>query len=442
MKLNHQLAIDYIKQHPKLVIAEDYELVSHQVEERGIHYSNGQIFRESKDSFWWLQLRVLHRKKVGIASTVFSEEKDLDALVERTFELAEQNGVDPWFRFPLWKPLTVFKKNNEMVSQKITDSEKDFFSPLFPLLSVQPYGLDERYTERRELRTISRKTEKAILSSDRKIQKLSLSLLNEGRSGLYKIEETRGTTHPFKDKGMFLDSLMRKAIRLSSGRKASQFSVEAFVLSGEIVASLLKSIEPLFYGNLAGEGKSCFSKDLGKVIFSEKVSLIDDGLWEGGEGSQAFDFEGVLSQQTRIVDAGVLKTFLHDAASSSRYNRASTSNLNLNDSLGPTLGVTNLYLEPSGMDTLKLFSEMHDGIYFECLERVGSELTRDGKLELLGHGWRIQNGEPVEPLCHVFVTVDPIEILRKISLVSSDLEFWGRYGSPSVLIQKMPLVEI
>jgi predicted Zn-dependent protease len=363
----------------------------------------------------------------------------LNGLVEKAFELADNIAVDPWFRFPMWKPESQLKWDLSESQPEIIDFESRFFETLFPHLIIQPVGLEERYLEQQESRTLVRKTEKATILNNGRFQRLQFSLVNQGLKEFYGIEESRGASYPLKSKETLLDALMRKANRLKNARSVQRAQPGKYILNGVVVSALLKSVEPLLWGNLAGVGKSSLSNKIEKTIFSDKVTLVDDGLYDGGEGTQFFDLEGAPSQQTRLVDSGVLKTFLHDASSSARYNRASTGNLILGENNNPSVGVTNLYVIPSEFELMELFNQMKDGIYVECLEKTGKDLTRNGKLEFLGHGWRVHNGEPVEPLSHIFLTVDPIEIFKQVTLVANDLEFWGRYGSPSVFLEKMPL---
>lgn len=442
MKPTVDSAISFIKQHPKLVVADDYEILCQKTQNRQCHYKNGELVSDSTDSFLWIQLRVLHRKRLGVASTVFCEASSLNGLVEKAFDLADNIAVDPWFRFPMWKPEGQVKRENTQSLLETIDLQNQFFETLFPQLIVQPVGLEERYLEQQETRTLIRKTEKSTVTNTGRFQRLQFSLVNQGLKDFYRIEETRGASSLWKSKEATLDALMRKASRLKNARPVDKANDGKYILNGVVVAALLKSVEPLFLGNLAGMGKSFFSNKIETPVFSDKVTLVDDGLYEGGEGFQIFDLEGAPSQQTRLVESGILKTFLHDASSSARYNRASTGNLILGDPNNPSIGVTNLYLMPSNFELMELFNRMKDGIYLECLEKTGKDLTRDGKLELLGHGWKVQNGEPVEPLSHIFLTVDPIEIFKQVGLVANDLEFWGRYGSPSVFLEKMPLSEV
>lgn len=430
MKPTVESAINFIKQHPKLVIADDYEILCQKTRNRLCHYKNGELVSDSRDSFLWVQLRVLHRKRLGVASTVFCEATSLNGLVEKAFELADNIAVDPWFRFPMWKPESQLKWDVSEGQPEVADFENRFFETLFPQLIVQPVGLEERYLEQHDSRTLIRKTEKSMNSNTGRFQRLQFSLVNQGLKGFYGIEETRGSSSRLKSKETILEALMRKASRLKNARSIETTGEGKYILNGVVVSALLKSVESFFLGNLAGMGKSHLSNKLEKAIFSDKVTLVDDGLYEGGEGTQFFNLEGAPSQQTRLVDSGVLKAFLHDASSSARYNRASTGNLILGENNSPSIGVTNLYVMPSDLELMELFNQMKDGIYIECLEKTGKDLTRNGKLELLGHGWRVQNGEPVEPLSHIFLNVNPWKFLNKLHWLQMTWSFGGGMGPP------------
>ncbi len=442
MNINLESAVDFLKQHPKLVAAEDYELTCQRSQNRFSHFKNGESISESRNSFGWVQIRVLLRKRLGVATTVFCNEKDLNSMIDKAFELAEHTAVDPWFRFPLWKPEASIGKDQTLESTTEVSAEPNFFESLFSRLTIQPVGLEERYLEQQDSRIITRKTEKLIRSNSGRFQRFQLGVVNQGMSGFYRIEESRGFSHPFKSKEPFLEALMRRSNRLTQAKTVNSAPSGKYILNGLVVTTLLKSIEALLNGSSAVIGKSKASQWIGRQIFSDKVSIVDNGLYLGGEGYQEFDFEGSSSQETRLIENGILKTFFHDASSAARYNRASTANLVLNENNIPAVGITNCYLLPSNHSLRDLFKEMEDGIYLECLDKWGKELTRDGKLGLLGHGWRVEKGEPVEPLSQLFITVDPVEIFKEVTLVANDLEFWGRYGAPSVFLEKMPLSDI
>ncbi|MSP18288.1 MAG: TldD/PmbA family protein [Bdellovibrionales bacterium] len=443
MKPTLESALDFIKHHPKLVIAEDYEILCQKTETHSCYFKNGEAIEESRDSRWWIQMRILHRKRLGSTSTVFCNEQSLNSMVDKAFELADNTTVDPWFRFPLWKP-ALLEKTTIKESGSVDSALKEvFFETLFPELASPPIGLEERYFRQQEHRTLLRKTEKMILSDESEIQQFQFALVNRGAGGeFYRLEDIRGGSAPFLAKGAVLDALLRKSTRLNRLQVATKVIPGSYLLAGIVVASLLKSIESYFGGPLAGLGKTPLANLLGKPVFSDAVSLTDDGLYLGGEGTRPFDCEGATSQQTKVVESGILKTFLHDANSAAKYNRTSTGNLIRAPNNISRVGATNFYLNPSTTRLSELFSEMKEGVYIESVDRFHRELTRTGKLEILGQGWIVKNGEPTGPPQQLLLTVDPLEILKEITVVASDLSFWGRYGAPSVFLKKMPLGEI
>lgn len=438
MTLTFDSAIGFIRQHPKLVVSDDYELVVQQTSSQSVAFNNGEKTKEFRDSFWWLQLRVFHRKRVGVASTVFCGEESLKTIVDNAFQFAESSLVDPWFRFPLWRA----EKNSENLSPSSSNEtvpEGEFLNSLYPSLEHFAVGLEEKYTEHLEERTIIRKTEKLVRTSRREVQKANLSLVNQGQSGFFRCEETRGFEKGLRDKKIILDRLLKKSERLKPQRLVNKKVPGKYVLHGSVFAQILKSLELAFNGYSAGAGKSVFSKLANELVASEFVTLVDNGTLKGEEGSHQYDLEGSPGQKTTLIEKGKLKTFLHDATSAARFNRTSSGNLILGEKNLPSIGVTNLYLEPSSTKLSELVSDMAEGVYVEGIERIERDATQGGKLRLLGYGWKVSNGNPVEPLGGLEMVLDPFEIIKKISAVASDLDFWGRYGSPSVFISDMPL---
>ncbi|MBI5871787.1 TldD/PmbA family protein [archaeon] len=76
-------------------------------------------------------------------------------------------------------------------------------------------------------------------------------------------------------------------------------------------------------------GFSCFKGRLNKKVASPIVDINDDGLFSNGLASRAFDNEGYPSQTTKLIQKGILKTYLHNCSSAKRYNTKSTGNAGL-----------------------------------------------------------------------------------------------------------------
>ena len=64
----------------------------------------------------------------------------------------------------------------------------------------------------------------------------------------------------------------------------------------------------------------------GEAIAAPCVTLMDDPLLPGGFSSYPFDDEGVACRTKAVVEAGVLKTLLHNRKTAKKQGIASTGN--------------------------------------------------------------------------------------------------------------------
>lgn len=92
--------------------------------------------------------------------------------------------------------------------------------------------------------------------------------------------------------------------------------------------------------DLIGGFASAFSVDAGisylvdkleKKVGSESLSLADHGRIAGGLDGRAFDDEGLPTRTTPIIQAGVLKNYLHNLTTAKKFGSKSTGNAGLID---------------------------------------------------------------------------------------------------------------
>lgn len=78
-------------------------------------------------------------------------------------------------------------------------------------------------------------------------------------------------------------------------------------------------------------GLSCLEGKIGKPIGSEKLTLTDSGNLDGGLFSSPFDDEGHPTQETKIIEKGILKNYLHNTSTAIKYKEKSTGNAGIID---------------------------------------------------------------------------------------------------------------
>ncbi len=77
------------------------------------------------------------------------------------------------------------------------------------------------------------------------------------------------------------------------------------------------------------ETGSMLTGKLGKAVASKDLSIYDDGRISSGVASAPFDEEGTKTQRTSVIECGVLKNYLHNFSTATKYKTKSTGNAGL-----------------------------------------------------------------------------------------------------------------
>jgi PmbA protein len=99
------------------------------------------------------------------------------------------------------------------------------------------------------------------------------------------------------------------------------------VLMSPTVAANLTSLIGGFASAFSVEaGISYLTDKLGKKVASGSFNLTDHGRIDGGLAGRSFDDEGTPTQSTKIIEKGVLKSYLHNLGTAKRFKTKSTGN--------------------------------------------------------------------------------------------------------------------
>jgi PmbA protein len=190
---------------------------------------------------------------------------------------------------------------------------------------------------------------------------------------------------------------------------------------------------------------------IGKVdhrVASDNFSLFDEGLRQGGLGTRAFDDEGVPQRTTRIIEKGILKSYLYDSYTASKDGVASTGNASrIASGLGstgpyaqiPTPAPNNLILKPGDASIDELIEDTQKGLY--VIECIGEWLSNpiSGLLNAtVTNAFEVRNGTISEPVKGVVVSGHFFDIMKNsISLIGDDVQNSGNVYAPSVRVSEM-----
>jgi PmbA protein len=209
----------------------------------------------------------------------------------------------------------------------------------------------------------------------------------------------------------------------------------ALLLPPEISASLIDEIGDLFCASDVHKGRSLMKGKLGERIAGGAVTLTDDARLPRRIGSSTFDGEGVPTGRTVLIDAGVASCYLYNLQYAAKDGVASTGNASRSIGGLPDVGTSNLVLAPGKESADSLLKGMADG--FLVLELMGLHTLNpvSGDFSLGAKGLRVKNGFEREPVAGVTISGNLIDLLKKISAVGSELEFFGSTGAAAVVVE-------
>lgn len=423
---------DRIRQHPKLVIADDFEIVVQRSHSRAMRYRNGSLFSATETDRVWLSLRILHRKRGGKAVFLNPTPESIGTLVDAAYESANRAAVDPWFRFPIWKTPPKASAPAEIPFE---------YQSLNGRLSPACSDLEEAYEARRQETLLRRKTEKQELRYSDHAHFLGLSLLGHSNGEEIFLQEEHGVRGPLTEREAWLDEMTQTVE--SRGRRAAKpcgRGRRKVVIAPAVAARLLRAMGSWFFADAVQSGRSPLQGRLGQTAFAECLSLSDYGNHPDSPWSAPFDLEGALTQRTILVEKGTIKNWLYDVYCATRENRLTTANrLRAEGEMHPRIGSSTLYWEPGEKSRQGLLELMSNGIYLDHIEVFDTPVSPTGKFSLRGTGWRVAFGQCSEPLTGIEMEFDAVQLLHSASAVGRDLRFYAGYGSPSILLEEVPL---
>ena len=190
------------------------------------------------------------------------------------------------------------------------------------------------------------------------------------------------------------------------------------------------SLLSLFTGGISGQavarGTSFLKDKMEKNIFKKDIQIIDDPHVLRGPGSRTFDGEGVESKKIKLIENGVLKSWLLSSQSARQLNLKTT---------GHSSGVSNLYMEPGDKTNTELLSSIKEGFY--VTEMMGMSFNQvTGDYSRGATGFWIEKGQKTYPVSEVTIAGNIIDMYSMLT-PASDLKLITGIDAPTILIEKM-----
>jgi PmbA protein len=227
-----------------------------------------------------------------------------------------------------------------------------------------------------------------------------------------------------------------RAVRRLNPRKMPTARVPVFFdprISGGLVGTMIGAIS----GASIARGTSFLKDMLGRRIFPEAVTIIDDPHRARGLRSRAFDVEGILPQRRKLIDAGILTTWLLDLRSARQLKMHSTGHASRSAGGPPSPSASNVYLEAGKLSAAELMRDVAQGFY--VTETMGMGVNGvTGDYSQAAAGFWIEDGNIAFPVSEMTIAGNLKDMFLNLS-AANDLQFLRGIDAPTLRVEGMTI---
>lgn len=222
-----------------------------------------------------------------------------------------------------------------------------------------------------------------------------------------------------------------------SGRAMGSLMIR--LLSGVNGSNVLKKISPL-------ENK------IGEKIASDNITIRDNGKLDFGANTCPFDDEGCPTNNTVLVENGILKNYLVSISDEEKLNMSATGNSfkrtmfsnDIEDK--PAIDSTSFVIEGNNIPDKDLLRGIKKGIYIESVMGSHTGNIPAGEYSLnIGCGYLIEDGKLTGKVMDAMISGNIYKDLMNIESIGTKLEpmialFYTMGYSPAVRFKELSVV--
>ena len=188
---------------------------------------------------------------------------------------------------------------------------------------------------------------------------------------------------------------------------------------------LKEAIDPVIgfhaLGEIHAENISRFN--IGDEVASENITIIDDGLLEGGLSTNSWDSEGNPHQITDVVKNGVFQNRLYDQMYAMLEEKKSTGNARRAESGTVVNGISNFKILPGDISFNDMISDIKEGYYIDKFSWLNPDSVSGNFGAEIRNGYYIKNGEFKNPIKLGNVSGNVLEMVKNCVYISKEREF-------------------
>ncbi|MGE0404925.1 MAG: metalloprotease TldD [Candidatus Korobacteraceae bacterium] len=238
----------------------------------------------------------------------------------------------------------------------------------------------------------------------------------------------------------FASEAARQAIIQLDAREAPAGEMEVVLGPGWPGILLHEAIGHGLEADFNRKKTSAFSGLIGQRVASDKCTVVDNGQMPSRRGSLNVDDEGNPTQNTVLIENGILKGYLSDKLSSRLMGIGNTGN-GRRESYEhiPMPRMTNTYMLAGNDAPEDIVRSVKRGVYAVNFGGGQVDITSGKFVFSASEAYLIEDGQVTAPLKNVTLIGNGPDVLTRVSMVGSDLRLDEGVGTCGKEGQSVPV---
>jgi len=176
-------------------------------------------------------------------------------------------------------------------------------------------------------------------------------------------------------------------------------------------------------GDFNRKGSSAFSGRIGERVATPLCTIVDDGTLMGRRGSLNIDDEGVPSQNTLLIENGILRGYMQDKLNARLMGQHSTGNGRRESYASqPMPRMTNTYMLAGKDDPHDIIKSVKKGLYAVNFGGGQVDITSGKFVFSASEAYLIEDGKITAPVKGATLIGNGPDVLTRVSMVGHDLQ--------------------
>lgn len=193
-------------------------------------------------------------------------------------------------------------------------------------------------------------------------------------------------------------------------------------------------------GDFNRKGTSAFSGRVGERVASDLCTVVDDGTLAERRGSLSIDDEGTPTENTVLIEKGILRGYMQDKLNARLMGVKPTGN-GRRESYAhlPMPRMTNTYMLPGASDPEEIIRSVKKGLYARNFGGGQVDITSGKFVFSASEAYLIENGKITRPVKGATLIGNGPDVLTKVSMVGNDMQLDSGVGTCGKDGQSVPV---